>query len=121
MLQGAGPIRGHELLLQQYISAAPNLLCQLSLPGETHTRLSGSIFPWICCFLFQSSLKLSVAFSELLPTNANMYLFVLLLPFALERCLGICLLSRKLQPCLGSNLQEGEQLENPNPYPKPFC
>lgn len=59
MLQGAGPIGGHELLSQQYISAAPNLLCQLSLPGETHTRLSGSIFPWFLLVFFQSTLKLS--------------------------------------------------------------
>lgn len=115
MLQDAGPIRGQELLSWQYISAAPNLPCQLSPPGKTHTRLSGSISPSFLLGFFQSSLKLSVAFLELLLTNANMNLFVLLLPFALECCLGIRLLSRKLQPCLGSNLQEGEQLENPNP------
>lgn len=118
MLQGAGPIRGHKLLSQQYVSPAPHLLCQLSHPGETHTRLSGSIFPWFLLGFFQSSLKLSVPFPGLLPINANMYLFVLLLPFALERCLGIRLLSEEATAPLGFKPAGGGAIGKPKPSPR---
>lgn len=81
-------------LSRQYISLALNPLCELSPRGETHARLAGNIFP--CFFLFsKASLKLSLPFPGFLPANANMYLFALLLPFALKRCLGICLLSEE--------------------------
>lgn len=96
MLQGSAvpseDTAAHPPLLSwQYISPAPNPLCELSPRGETCTGLASSIFP--CFFpLSKASLKLSLPFPGFLPANANMYLFALLLPFALKCCLGICLL-----------------------------
>ena len=105
----------------QYISPAPNALCELSPHGETYMRLTGSIFP--CLFLFfKASLKLSLPFPGFLPANANMYLFALLLPFALKHCLGICLLSEETTEALvGFMPAGGGAMGKPKPLtPNPF-
>lgn len=49
------------LLSWQYISPAPNPLCELSPRGETHPRLAGGIFPWFFLF-FKANLKLFLPF-----------------------------------------------------------
>lgn len=127
MLQGSAVPLGDTaarlpLLSWQYISPAPNPLRELSPHGETHTGLPGSIFP--CFFLLsKASLKLSLPFPGFLPANANMYLFALLLPFALKRCLGICLLLEEttLAP-VGFMPAGGGAMGKPKPLtPNPFA